>query len=289
MSQPVWIQGRVDLGQAPIVEGQIGSSAPMYAERYLYQTSDRTVSGLPCTLLITQFGGSRVHEGERDHWRLMNLPTQSILLPAGVPTHWHYSGMVDFAAFYFLAGGGLAMQNLEALARSRDEPMPFNDVLVSAAALRLMDELRAGIEADADLMSRLAVIMLEQTFRALTTPGSSSINARHPHFTRLQPVLEYVHVHLTEDMSVDTLAEMANVSAAHFRRIFQEAVGVPPHRYILGVRLDQARRLLTTSDMPIARVAQECGFSSQSHLTASFRAAHAVTPAQFRTHAQGGR
>lgn len=286
MSQPVWIQGRIDLGHVPIVEGQIGGAASMYAERYLFQSSDRTVSGLPCTLLITQFGGSRVHEGERDHWRLTNLPTQSMLLPAGVPTHWHYSGMVDFAAFHLLPEGGTAMQSLEALARSRDAPMPFNDALVSAAAQRLMDELRAGTEADADLMSRLAVIMLEQTFRALTTPGSSTINARHPHFTRLQPVLEYVHAHLTEDMSVDALAAVARVSAAHFRRVFQEALGVPPHKYILGVRLDLARRLLTTSEMPIARVAQECGFSSQSHLTASFRAAHAVTPAQFRLHAQ---
>ncbi|WP_323846972.1 helix-turn-helix domain-containing protein [Microbulbifer magnicolonia] len=47
-------------------------------------------------------------------------------------------------------------------------------------------------------------------------------------------------------------------------------------------RLAQARKLLTLSEMPIARIAQECGFSSQSHLTASFRGAHAVTPAQFR-------
>ena len=46
--------------------------------------------------------------------------------------------------------------------------------------------------------------------------------------------------------------------------------------------LEQVRKLLSLSEMPLVRIAQECGFSSQSHLTACFRTAHAVTPAQFR-------
>ncbi|MBK9623197.1 MAG: helix-turn-helix transcriptional regulator [Rhodocyclaceae bacterium] len=96
-------------------------------------------------------------------------------------------------------------------------------------------------------------------------------------------MLNHIHEHLTEDLSAEVLARRADVSLAHFRRIFEEAMGVPPHRYIVGARLEQARKLLTVSSMPISRIAQECGFSSQSHLTACFRAAHAVTPAGYRT------
>jgi AraC family transcriptional regulator len=59
-------------------------------------------------------------------------------------------------------------------------------------------------------------------------------------------------------------------------------MGMPPHRYIMSTRLEQGRKLLSMSSMPISRIAQECGFTSQSHFTASFRAAHAVTPAAFR-------
>jgi len=47
---------------------------------------------------------------------------------------------------------------------------------------------------------------------------------------------------------------------------------------------DLARKLLTQSNLPISRIAEECGFSSQSHLTASFRSAHSVTPALYRAH-----
>jgi AraC family transcriptional regulator len=94
--------------------------------------------------------------------------------------------------------------------------------------------------------------------------------------------LNYIHEHLAEDLSAGILADRAEVSLAHFRRLFQEAVGLPPHRYILSIRLERARKLLTMSSLPIVRIAQECGFSSQSHMTACFRAAHAVTPAYYR-------
>ncbi|MNF67014.1 HTH-type transcriptional regulator CdhR [compost metagenome] len=282
MPVPSWLKVRQELGHGPIVEGRIGGSAPLYVERYLYQTVERTVSGIDMTSLLTQFGGGRVREGERDHWRSISLPTQSQLMPAGLPTHWHYAGTVDFAVFYFLDGGSSAMQNLNRLAASRDEPIPFSDQLVGALALQLVNELQKGRLADQGFMAQLAELMLEQTFRLLTTAGTRGINPRHVHFVRLQRVLNHIHEHVAEDLRTEMLARLADVSLAHFRRIFEDAMGMPPHRYILSVRLEQARKLLTLSPMPIAQVAQACGFSSQSHLTACFRTTHAVTPAHYR-------
>ena len=282
MASPVWLKVRKELGHSPIIEGHIGGPAPLYVERYLYQSIERTVSGLEVTGLVTQFGGGRVEEGESDHLRSTNLPTQSLLVPVGVPTHWHYSGTVDFAVFYFLGGSSSVMQSLNVLAAAQVEPLPFSDQLVGASALQLVNELQKGRQANEGFMERLADVMLEQVFRVLTTPGTGGINPRHVHFPRLQKVLNHIHEHLTEDLSVEALAKYADISLAHFRRIFEEAMGVPPHRYIMGARLEQARKLLAVSSMPISRIAQECGFSSQSHLTACFRSAHAVTPAGYR-------
>lgn len=282
MAAPVWLKVRKELGHKPIVEGRIDGATPLYVERYLYHSIERSVSGLSCAGLVTQFGGGRVREGERGQWRNQFVPTQSLLVPPNTPTHWHYSGTVDFAVFYLLDGGGNVIESLRALARSRDAPIQFSDQLVGAAARQLVNELHKGPSADEGFMGRLAEVMLEQTFRALTTPGTGDINPRHLHFSRLQAVLNHIHHHPTEDLSASALARRAGVSLAHFRRLFQEAVGMPPHRYVLAARLEQARKLLTLSEVTIAGVAQDCGFASQSHLTASFRAAHAVTPAQFR-------
>ena len=289
MPASVWQKVRKELGHRPIVEGQVNGAAPLYVERYLYRTIERTVSGLRCTALITQFGGGRVQEGERDRLRVMsNLPTQSLLSPPEMPTHWHYSGTVDFAVFYFLDESNGIEERLRVLAQARGALMPFTDQLVGAAALQLLNELQKGHTVDDGFTARLAELMLEQTFRMLTTPATGGINPRHVHFSRLQAVLNHIHEDLTDDLSADALAAKAELSLAHFRRMFHEAMGLPPHRYVMNVRLEQARKLLTLSSMPIARIAQGCGFSSQSHLTACFRAAHACTPAKYRAQVAPG-
>jgi len=281
---PVWFKVRSELEHVPVVAGRITGSTPIFVERYLYQDIERTVSAMGTTALVVQFGGGRVQEGERDRWRSMNLPTASLLIPRGVATHWHYSGTVDFAVFYFLEPGSNVMQTLKLLADSRDAPLPLSDPLVGAAALELVGELQKAHAADAAFMERLAGVMLEQTYRALVTPATRGIKPRHVHFSRLQAVLNHVHANLAADLSAARLARRAEVSTAHFCRIFRDATGVSPHQYVLAARLDLARKLLTQSTLPISRIAQECGFSSQSHLTASFRVAHSTTPAQYRAH-----
>jgi AraC family transcriptional regulator len=279
-----WRQVQKDLKTRPITEGMIGGAAPLYAERYLLSSIEKSVSGLSGTALATQFGGSRVQEGDASRLPANVLPSQTLLVPANCPTHWQYSGPVDFAVFYFPDRMDGVQDRLRLLAESRGEPLLFGDVLVSSAALQLVNELHKGAGADERFMAMLAPVMLEQIYRVLTTPETGHVNPRHIHFARLQVVLGYIHEHLRDDLSAQVLADQAQVSLAHFRRLFQEAMSVPPHRYILAARLEQARKFLTMTTLPIARIAQDCGFSSQSHLTERFRAAHASTPAEYRAH-----
>lgn len=283
MAKPVWAGVRRDLGQQPIVEGRIDGPTPLFVERYLYQADERTVAGLDGTGLVTQFGGGQVREGEHDRWRSLNLPTQSLLVPRRVPTHWHYSGTVDFAVCYLLDGQQGVGARLVELAEARDAPLPFSDPLVGTLALHLVNELQKGSGADEGFMARAADLMCEQAYRALTLPVTGGINPRHVHFPRLQAALNHIHLNLKGDLSLPELARRAGVSVAYFRRMFEEASGVSPHRYVLAARLERARKLLTQSTWPIARIAEECGFSSQSHLTACFRSAHSVTPARYRS------
>jgi len=282
-----WQKVRRELGSTPLAEGLVGGSAPgsagLYVEHYMFQGIERTVSGLARTGLVTQFGGGRVREGESGAWRSNTLPSQSLLIPAGCPTHWHYAGTVDFAVFYFPDRTDGVIERLRLLAAKADEPLPITDALASALALQLVKELHKGRGSDERFMAMLAPLMLEQIYRVLTTPETRGFNPRHIHFSRLQSVLAYVREHLGEDLSVAVLARQATVSVAHFRRLFQQAMGTPPHRYVLATRLEQARNLLAVTQLPIAQIAEECGFSSQSHFTASFRAAHACTPAQYRS------
>lgn len=278
-----WLKVRKELGSFPITEGEIGGKAYLYAERYLFRSIEKSVAAVGTTVLLVQFGGARVHEGEVGQWRATGLPSQAMLLPSGCATHWHYSGAIDFAIFYFPERPFGILERLLQLTQVNPEPLTFNDHLVSAASLQLMNELAKGSSADEAFMMRLADVMLEQVYRALTTSSTGQFNPRHVHYSRLQSVLSFIHENLSQELSAQLLAERAEVSLAHFRRIFEEAMGVPIHRYVLSTRLNQARKLLTLTAMPISRIAEDCGFSSQSHLTACFKKAHAATPAQFRS------
>jgi AraC family transcriptional regulator len=285
-----WLKVRRELGSAPIAEGFVGGTTPgaagLYLEHYLFKDIERTVSGLTRMGMVTQFGGARVREGESGAWRSSTLPSQSLLIPANCPTHWHYAGTVDFAVLYFPDRAEGIIERLGLLAAKAREPMLFGDALVSALALQLVKELHKGRGRDERFMSQLAPLMLEQIYRVLTTPETVGFNPRHIHFNRLQSVLAHIRENLGGDLSVTALASTAQVSVAHFRRLFQQAMGTPPHRYVLATRLEEARQLLATTALPIARIADECGFSSQSHFTACFKKAHASTPAEYRQHVQ---
>lgn len=81
------------------------------------------------------------------------------------------------------------------------------------------------------------------------------------------------------------LAEIAarlGVGETHVVRAFTRAYGLPPHRYVVGRRLDLARRLLLDG-RPAAEVATETGFYDQAHLTRHFKRLVGVTPGRYRT------
>jgi AraC family transcriptional regulator len=279
-----WQKVRRELGYSPLAEGIVGGPSRLFVEHYLFSGIEKTVSGIRGTTLITQFGGARVREGESGAWRTTTMPNEALLVPANFATHWHYAGTVDFAVFYFPDQPSGIVARLAKLATSASRLLQFGDPLVIALAQQIVRELHKGRGSDERFTAMLTPVMLEQIYRTLTTPETRGFNPRHVHYTRLQAVLNHIRDHPGGDLSVAALAARAGVSIAHFRRLFREAMGTPPHRYVLASRLEKARNLLATTSLPISHIAEECGFSSQSHFTACFRAAHASTPAEYRNH-----
>jgi AraC family transcriptional regulator len=76
---------------------------------------------------------------------------------------------------------------------------------------------------------------------------------------------------------------LAHVSPYHFARLFKHSTGLPPHQYVIACRVERAKELLRERDrLPLADVAAEVGFSSQSHFTRHFKRLVGVTPRRFR-------
>lgn len=98
----------------------------------------------------------------------------------------------------------------------------------------------------------------------------------------LQRLDGYIEEHLARRISVAELAQVMCLSPSHFHAQFKDSVGLTPHQYLLKTRLDRASRLLRESGLPLIRIAEECGFSSQSALTNSMRRYLGLTPKRLR-------
>lgn len=97
---------------------------------------------------------------------------------------------------------------------------------------------------------------------------------------RLANVIDYIEAHLTDDISLSDLALQAGLSKFHFSRLFKQSLGLPPHKYVIKRRIEQAAQQLNQGQS-IARVACQFGFSDQSHFTRAFKQVKGSTPRQF--------
>jgi len=99
---------------------------------------------------------------------------------------------------------------------------------------------------------------------------------------KLVRVKDFVESSLDQDLTLESLAQEAGYSRAHFLRMFRESTGTTPHQYVMQRRIAHAEQLLSATKLGIAEIAVACGFSSQAHLTLAFKKQTGVTPAEYR-------
>lgn len=99
---------------------------------------------------------------------------------------------------------------------------------------------------------------------------------------RLRRVLDYIVAHIDDDIGLEGLARIAGYSPFHFSRKFTLAMGIPPHRYVSRMRLDNAMAELADGTLPLAQIAFNARFSSQASFTRAFHRATGMTPKQYR-------
>ena len=129
----------------------------------------------------------------------------------------------------------------------------------------------------------LATALVVETIKGLSPRAEKALAALKGALSleRKRRVIEYVDANLHKPITLAEMAGVANLSLYHFGRSFKQAAGMSPAAYLLRRRIARAKHLLRGM-APIAQVAFECGFSSQSHLGTAFKALTGVTPKQFR-------
>jgi AraC family transcriptional regulator len=99
---------------------------------------------------------------------------------------------------------------------------------------------------------------------------------------QLRKVTDYVSEHLAEEISVDTLAELVELSPFHFSRVFKQATGMSPLQFATRERVTLAQQLIRETSRSLIEIGLEVGYTSPSHFAKVFRRVTGVAPNDFR-------
>jgi AraC family transcriptional regulator len=99
---------------------------------------------------------------------------------------------------------------------------------------------------------------------------------------KLKQALEYMNVHLNENVSLATISEELGISQYYFCRLFKQSTGMTPHAYLIQQRVNRSKQLLKQRELTINDIAIECGFANPSHFAKHFRNHTGISPKEFR-------
>jgi AraC-like DNA-binding protein len=158
-----------------------------------------------------------------------------------------------------------------------DRPGDIQGIGSTWLAQRLYHEFRQGDEL---ALVSLEGILLEMLAEGARQAGGSGSVAVIPRWLRI--AREYLESNFLRPVSLAEIAGAAGVHRVHlsreFRRYFSTTVG----EFLRRKRIEHACHLVSTTNIPLAEIAMTCGFSDQSHFSATFRRQVGLTPARFR-------
>lgn len=112
--------------------------------------------------------------------------------------------------------------------------------------------------------------------------GTAERIKRHPHVSTLAMMVDFVQRHYVHQITLAQIAASGSVGRTTCAVIFRELLGQTPIEFVNDVRIRAAAELLATTQLPIASIAEQTGFSSPSFFTRTFRRLMHTTPMAYR-------
>lgn len=161
----------------------------------------------------------------------------------------------------------------------------WRQFLISTTIVSLINAFMRECESDnagkAEASSCWAELITYALIRAGCVQEKNADSDLNPN-AQIEAILQHIHQNFQSPMPVGELAGRANMSESSFNRLFKKETGQSPAKYIHGVRLQKARKLLSIKDCTVTEAALACGFSEVSHFSGSFKGAYGMTPSEFK-------
>jgi AraC family transcriptional regulator len=222
--------------------------------------------------------------GERWHESIVKQGDLA-LIPAGQSTYWRgpTNSSTSNLSIYLQPELVVQLGTSADLNPDRIELMDcFSqpDLHLYQIAMMFLAELRSG-----GLMGELYVESLTQVLgihllRHYSVLQPAIVDRYSLNPNRLKSAIDYIHAHLDGDLSMAQIAGSVSTSPTYFASLFKRATGISLHQYVIQQRVNRAKLLLETTDLPIPNIAAQVGFANPSHLAYHCKRQTGMTPRQ---------
>jgi AraC family transcriptional regulator len=197
---------------------------------------------------------------------------------------WQKPRVLTRATFFYIDPKGPLIDRDLRFYETRFKPRLFffdKDLWETAVKLKAQSEQPDLVQSQ--YAEALSIVLAHELLRLNTGAAPTQRNLRGGLAGwQERKVAQYIDEHLSDDISLATLAEVAKLSPYHFVRSFKQSFGLPPHRYLSRLRMEQAKVLLANPAMSVTQVASNMGFSETSSFTTTFRKRMGLTPTAYR-------
>ncbi len=172
----------------------------------------------------------------------------------------------------------------------RPVPAGFNSL--APAISKLLDDANNAVAHDSEIVRSCLARALALLRDDATSDNAASNDARRqpvpaPTRSGLAPwqvgrVTAYFHQHLDQPIRVADLAAISRLSASYFSVAFRRSFGSSLRGFLSGLRVERAQNLMLSTTQPLSRIALDCGFCDQAHLSRQFRRTVGRTPQSWR-------
>lgn len=163
-------------------------------------------------------------------------------------------------------------------------PEGLRDPVLHHLAQMILPFIREKSELPAlfvDHYLRMLCGRLVTSYGAGSSTGSSHRGGLAP--WQMRRAIGLVESNLSGDLRLNRLASECGLSASYFCRCFRITFGTSLHKFVISKRIEKARQLLLHSNLPLAEIALEAGFSDQAAFSRTFGAIVGTTPSRWRT------
>jgi AraC family transcriptional regulator len=157
------------------------------------------------------------------------------------------------------------------------------DEILWAICLTCAELLAARVPGKSLQVAALTQLMAAHIVEKYTAIGTETAAYRGGlPISQLRKVEDYIAEHLAEEISVETLSGLVELSASHFAHVFKETTGMTPLQFVTRQRITRAQQLIRETSRSLIDVGLEVGYASPSHFAQVFRKVVGVTPTEFR-------